>query len=327
MNSEELLLAMNDLSDELVAEAALPKAKHKIARLHLRWKPLVAACLIMAMLTLTVYAEVDNGYISNLFAPLYGYAQTDIVNKIGQPVGASATVGDYVLTAEAVIGDKYNLAIVYSLTKQNGEVLEEDLLFSTHYNSLHKNGGASYSYVYSEDRTKLSIIEKWTGTDDLMWRRKANVSLSNLVITDRENGTNLRTVQEGSWDLQFTLRYEDTSKEVEIKPFSAVDTDGISYQIEKILISPVGIHIDMNVPNPHVNDVQAGRQFPNFNVSMVLSSGDVIVIENRLFSYGGTLKNARLDAEYSALLEIPIMLSDVQEIIICDITISVVDKL
>lgn len=322
MNSEELLLAMNDLSDELVAEAALPKAKHKIARLHLRWKPLVAACLIMAMLTLTVYAEVDNGYISNLFAPLYGYAQTDIVNKIGQPVGASATVGDYVLTAEAVIGDKYNLAIVYSLTKQNGEVLEDDLAFSTYSNSLHRNGGASYSRVFSEDKTKLSIVEKWTGTDDLMWRRKASVSFSDLIVKDPMDGTRMRTVQEGTWDLQFTLRYEDTSKEVEIKPFSAVDTDGISYQIEKILISPVGIHIDMRVPNLYLDGEGEEPYFTKFTVSLVLKSGEMVTVKNNSLRQHGDLKALSLDASYSALFETPIDISDIQELIVCDTTIS-----
>ncbi len=322
MNSEELLLAMNDLSEELVAEAAISEPKRKIVHFRLRWKPLVAACLIMAMLTLTVYAEVDNGYISNLFAPLYGYAQTDIVNKIGQPIGASTTVGDYVLTAEAVIGDKYNLAIVYSLTKQNGEVLEDDLAFSTYSNSLHRNGGASYSRVFSEDKTKLSIIEKWTGTDDLMWNRKASISFSDLVVKDPTDGTLLRTVQEGTWDLQFTLRYEDTSKKVEIEPFSVVDTDGISYQIETILISPVGIHIDMNVPNMYLDGEGEEPYFREFTVSLVLKSGEMVTVNNNSLRQHGDMKALSLDASYSALFETPIDISDIQELIVCDTTIS-----
>lgn len=59
--------------------------RHPIRRMVI----LVAAA---ALLTMTVGAELTAGSVSNLLAPLYGSAQTELVNSVGYPVDASATV-------------------------------------------------------------------------------------------------------------------------------------------------------------------------------------------------------------------------------------------
>lgn len=77
-----------------------------------------------------------NGYVSNLLAPLYGSTQTELIDKIGVPIGTEAIVDDYKLTADAVIGDKYNFAVVYSLTRVGGQPLEEGLHFENYSNAF-----------------------------------------------------------------------------------------------------------------------------------------------------------------------------------------------
>lgn len=326
MNSEALFSAIGNLSDDLVADASITTSKPEKTVFHFHWKSLVAACLVIIMLAMPVSAEMINGYVSNLLAPLYGFAQTEIVDKIGQPIGASTIVGDYELTADAVIGDKYSVAIIYSLSRVDGEPLEEGLNFETYSNSLKTNGGASYSQILSEDKTKLSIIEKWIGTNNLFLNRNVSISFSNLVVTSEDgNGTSI--VQEGSWNLQYCLRYEDTSSQIEAKEISVVDTSEITYQIDKIFISPVGIHIDMTIPNPHVDGINTDRQFKDFSVSVVLKTGEAIPVESRLLGYNGNLEDEYLDGDYSALFETPINISDISELIICDTSILIDDML
>ena len=321
MNSESLFFAIGNLSDDLVASAAITTKEPEKIRFRFRWKALVAACLGLIMLAFPVRAEMINGYVSNLFAPLYGYAQTEIVDKIGQPIGASTVVGNYKLTAEAVIGDKYNIAIVYSLSRIDGKPLDEGLNFQIYSNSLKTSGGASYSQILNEDKTQLSIIEKWKGINNLFLNRNISISFSNLVVTTAD-GEDIALVQEGLWNLQFCLRYEDTSVQILENEISVVDSSGITYQINEVFISPVGIHIDMTLPNPHINGIETGRQFTNFSAAVVLRTGEVIPIENRLLGYNGNLENEHLEGDFSALFETPLSISDISELIICDTSIS-----
>ena len=103
MSSEKIFNALGKLSDDLISEAEIIPSARKNTTLRFRWKPLAAACLAVIMLALPVSAEMINGYVSNLLAPLYGGAQTELVDKIGVPIGAETIVGDYKLTADAIV--------------------------------------------------------------------------------------------------------------------------------------------------------------------------------------------------------------------------------
>ena len=70
--------AIGEINDDYIEDAETASAvKH-----HFRWKPILAACLAIVMLALPVSAEMVNGYVSNLLAPLYGGSQTELVDKI-----------------------------------------------------------------------------------------------------------------------------------------------------------------------------------------------------------------------------------------------------
>ena len=46
---------------------------------------------------------------------------------MGMPVGASDTDGGVTITADAIIGDTYSYAVVYSIAREDGQPLAEDL--------------------------------------------------------------------------------------------------------------------------------------------------------------------------------------------------------
>ena len=119
MNSQfEYKTAMDALryTDEqkaLLAEHAVQAARKAQARSHrpLLRTALIAACLTAA-LAVTAGATGILKSAGEAFAPIFGgsAAQTEIIDKIGYPIGASDTAGGVTITADAILGDAYNAA-------------------------------------------------------------------------------------------------------------------------------------------------------------------------------------------------------------------------
>lgn len=62
-----------------------PRQNARPKRRPLRRMVILAAAA--AILTMSVGAELSDGSVSNLLAPLYGNAQTELVDNVGRPVG------------------------------------------------------------------------------------------------------------------------------------------------------------------------------------------------------------------------------------------------
>ena len=314
----KLYEAIGEINDDYIADAETASAgKH-----HFRWKPLLAACLAIVMLALPVSAEMVNGYVSNLLAPLYGGAQTELVDKIGVPIGAEVIVGDYKLSADAIVGDKYNFAIVYSLARTDGQPLEENLCFEDYSNSYRfGSGGGVLSHTLSEDGKTLYIVDQWT-SGNMFLNRNAKVSFDNLRQYDKEK-QEYYPIQEGCWDLQFVIRYEDTTQEISVEQFKVTDNSGDQYEIKNIEISPVGIHFDMTAPNNYRENEVTPPPYQDFTLSIELTDGTVIPVEDRVMGSHGNLSDGILEADYGALFDTPIPLEEIKCVIICDTVLPV----
>ena len=322
MSKEKIFNAIGNLSDELIADAAISTDDCKTKIHHFRWKPLVAACLAIIMLALPVSAEMVNGYVSNLLAPLYGGAQTELVDKIGVPIGAEVIVGDYKLSADAIVGDKYNFAIVYSLVRTDGQPLVENLCFEDYSNTYRAgSGGGVLSHTLSEDGVTLHIVDQWT-SGNMFLKRNAKVSFNNLVQYSEED-QEYYPIQEGCWELQFVIRYEDTTKEIPVKPFTITDENGAQYEIKNIEISPVGIHFDMTAPNNYHEDEVIPPPYQHFTLSVELTDGTIIPVEDWFMGSHGNTNDSILEADFSALFDTPIPLEDIKNLIICDTVLPV----
>ena len=327
MSKEKIFNAIGNLSDDLVADAAINTDDCMAKIHHFRWKPLVAACLAIIMLALPVSAEMFNGYVSNLLAPLYGGAQTELVDKIGVPIGAEVIVGDYQLSADVIVGDKYNFAIVYSLVRTDGQPLEENLCFEDYYNSYRfgsGGGGGVLSHTLSDDGMTLQIVDKWTSSN-MFLNRNAKVSFDNLVQYSEED-QEYHPIQEGCWELQFVIRYEDTTREISVKPFKVTDENGNQYEIKNIEISPVGIHFDMTAPNNYREDEVTPPPYQDFTLSVELTDGTIIPVEDRVMGSHGNLDDSILEADFGALFDTPIPLENIKALIICDTTLPIENK-
>lgn len=194
-----------------------------------------AACLVL-ILGMAVTAEATTGSVSNLFAPLFGMAQTDLVDDIGVPVGVSASADGYTITAEAVIGDRYNIAVVYTLSRDDAQPLPEGLRIDYEKKAGGPGGGWTGWEKNEEDPSKIYFIESWSLGQAIRGRFWA-ASFSNLAI--QGEGDEKTIIAEGPWELKFTLRYKDTSQKIPVNKLRVSDELGNDYQINQIWISPV----------------------------------------------------------------------------------------
>lgn len=317
MKIDTLYDAIGEVRDDYIQDAE-QAGKQKRRK---SWMPLIAACLALVMLAIPVHAELENGYVSNLLAPLYGSAQTELVGDIGIPVGASVEVGEYILTAEAVIGDKYNIAFVFSLARLDGAPIEDGLYFehcdcsgfATGY-----AGGGWRSHELSENGKKIHIVDVWQGSGELLLNRNAKVTFTNLM---KDEGKDESLVLEGEWSLQFTVRYEDTGREIPVKDLDVEDEAGISYAIEHIYISPVGIHLDVTAPNLFDGLVIDEWPYREFTVAVLLQDDTLIEIEDR--NFGGRGRGQTFEGGLSAMFDAPIPLENIKALIICGVTLPV----
>lgn len=317
MNVMMLYDAIGEISDEFIQEAEEAQSKR---RKHW-WHGLVAACFIVAILALPVSAELINGYVSNLLAPLYGSAQTDLVDKVGVPIEADVTVGDYTLSADAIIGDRYNFAIVYSLKRADGKPLPEGLYFESYYNSLKGDfGGGICEHILSEDRTTLKIVQKWTSSTELLFNRNATIEFSNLMLDDGDDSKT--TVVKGIWRLKFVVRYENSAKIIPVDNVTVKDGNGVEYQIEKVELSPVGVHFDMTVHNPHQNGEVNEPIYQGFTLSVVLEDNTELKVENWNLGTHGDLDSSILAADFGAMFDVPISTESIVALRICSTSVK-----
>lgn len=292
-------------------------------------RPLRTALILAAaavLLTVTVGAELSNGTVSNFLAPLYGGTQTELVDSIGCPVDASTTANGYTLTADAVIRDRYNIVVVYTLTRDDGQPIPESVHFDQYSNSLYRfsSGGGSMS-MYRDDEmpeNQVKFVEQWTSTGRLLFFRNAHVAFEDLEVWDAESGTS-SLLAEGTWELNFTVRYRDTTVSVPVDDLEVAGTDGITYQIRKILLSPLGLHMDLKILN--IQDLQAffSQRRSDFTVSLLLEDGSELELGNTNFGSSGSEGETTGKGDYGAFFDQPIPLEEISVLVICGTEVPV----
>lgn len=283
---------------------------------------LLTCLLVLLILAMPVGAEVRSGYVSNLLAPLYGSAQTKLLDNIGYPIGASATVEGYTLTADAVIGDRYNTAIVYTLSRMDGGAIPADARFEDHPIVFQGHGGGgSVGYYPSIDSKELKIVEQWTSNMQILFHRQVHSTFSNLTVGNQ--------VIEGTWELKFAARFRSSMTKIPVKNRKVLNPKGQEFTIHKLSLSPIGLHMDMTAPNWY--GWQALHKAPEpvnhmegFTVSVRMMDGSILKIEDwNCGFHSSSLDAPTAKAEYGAMFDQPIDLSKVAAVHICNEVVPV----
>ena len=270
-----------------------------------RWAALVACFALVISMALT--AEATNGTVSNLLAPLFGGAQTEIVDKIGVPIGASTSVNGYTLTVDAIIGDRYSVMIAYTLTRDDGQPIPENIDFDSR--DISASGYSTRIEIDKENPSVAHFHERWRRNEPL-FGRIITPSFSDLVTNKGKE--NESVIAEGTWEITFTIRYPDTSEKIPVRNLDVYDENGKRYRVKEIILSYMGVHMEVVEYDP----VFAEASYISFQTALLLKDGTEVPLEG---GGGGGMSEGDKTRKFSyyGRFDIPIPREDIQAIIIC----------
>lgn len=308
MSKNQILDSLGRIDDEVIQNVNEARVARKPKLQVRRWAAFTACFALIISMALT--AEATNGTVSNLLAPLFGGAQTEIVDKIGVPIGASASVNGYTLTMDAIIGDRYSVMVAYTLSRDDGQPIPENIDFRSR--GFSGSGYSTKIIINEDDPSNAQFHLRWRRNDPIIGRI-VTATFTDLIIDDGENDV---IHAEGTWEIKYTLRYPDSTEELPVKPFEIVDDGGRRFKVEGIMLSPLGIHLDLIFFDPDYE----GGVFKDFTMSLVMTDGTEMSLNDGGGGGGWKDGDKKADVDYYAEFDIPIPREDIKEIVICGVT-------
>lgn len=290
----------------LAAKAAGAAARQVSRRTR---RPLGRMAVIAAVMALVLAVGSSAAGILpapvDVFAPLFGgsVAQTEVIDKIGRPIGASDTDNGITISADAIMGDEYNAVIVYTLTREDGErFLPEGkdgacLMIGGFGGASWVRGGTHGGAWFVDQDPEDNMIQyvETASSDVPMTRGTAAADFRDVRYWDPETEQD-ELLYEGAWKFRFEVDYEDCS--VSLGGGETFSQEGLNFTIDSISVSPVAVKVDYTVDAEAVwsnsgsgrQDPQDGRTVRQYmeNVEILLTKTDGTVID--LSTSGGSIQ-------------------------------------
>ena len=315
------------LVDRLMEAAEQPVSRRNRGRLRRMVTVGVAAALVLAVgagatVVLTPAGEVFSSILGG--AP----AQTEIIDRIGRPIGASDTQNGVTITADAIVGDTYSYAIVYSIAREDGQPLADDLtanelgylplLFQDSGTDVgHMGGMHGSSYFYDADPSDNSIqfVEMMTA-DSPIQTGTARASFTNLQLTD-ESYANSTILAEGTWNLKFDFAFEDAM--VHLDAGQTLLFNGTEAVLDDVQLSPLSFQISYTVQTP--NAANYNEYLNTLPVTLQLKDGSTVDLT---LSGGGVHDNGNtVVCQKSVIFSQILPLDEIASITVGDVTLPV----
>ena len=267
--------AKNRMVERLMERAEQP-APRRVRRF-----PRIAAVGVAAALVLSIGAGASGVLksASEVFAGVFGpTADTEIIDQIGRPIGASDTSNGVTVTADAILFDGYNYLISYTLEKDDGSAFDctknpdtglYDLGWKHSDSTIGRgvDGATGSSYFYDADPSDNAIqyVETMSYNDTVQTGGTAKITLSDLSVMNSETGE-MQTIAKGSWRLKFKLEADNSA--VELPAGQTIEVNGLSASVDKVVISPIGYHVVYTVDGEATFDTlydENGEEIPQEN--------------------------------------------------------------
>lgn len=235
----------------------------------------IAAVLgIAAMLTLgggAAYATGTLARATDSLASVFGAgpAQTELINRIGRPIGASCTSSGITITADAIIGMRHAYAVIYTVEKDDGTAFDELTVNKNDSYNLKIEGGGSInaltavrlgmkgmggtSFTFDADPSDnaLQYVELMSigESNSALVGETLHFSATELayIPTSEDGQRDLPrvTLATGNWDMSFKIDYEDLS--VDLPSGQQFTVNGNNAVVDELAISPLGATITYTV--------------------------------------------------------------------------------
>ena len=206
-------------------------------------------------------------------------SQTEIIDRIGRPVGASCSNNGVTVTADAIMGDKDMVTIAYTLTfddpaalKKLSEPGENGTIAGSVDGNVYvdgEHGGQGQSWLIDKNPNDSSIqyFAQFSVESPGLMGRTVRTHINSLVVP--RAGKELpeyKKILTGPWDLKFQLNYEDTS--VTIPAPKSVNFNGTKATIQEATASCVGVSVRYNIDRSIEHDNNSGKMSQNMEESM-----------------------------------------------------------
>lgn len=206
-------------------------------------------------------------------------SQTEIIDRIGRPVGASCSNNGVTVTADAIMGDKDMVTIAYTLTfddpaalKKLSEPGENGTIAGSVDGNVYvdgEHGGQGQSWLIDKNPNDSSIqyFAQFSVESPGLMGRTVSTHINSLVVP--RAGKELpeyKKILTGPWDLKFQLNYEDTS--VTIPAPKSVNFNGTKATIQEATVSCVGVSVRYNIDRSIEHDNNSGKMSQNMEESM-----------------------------------------------------------
>lgn len=206
-------------------------------------------------------------------------SQTEIIDRIGRPVGASCSNNGVTVTADAIMGDKDMVTIAYTLTfddpaalKKLSEPGENGTIAGNVDGNVYvdgEHGGQGQSWLIDKNPNDSSIqyFAQFSVESPGLMGRTVRTHINSLVVP--RAGKELpeyKKILTGPWDLKFQLNYEDTS--VTIPAPKSVNFNGTKATIQEATVSCVGVSVRYNIDRSIEHDNNSGKMSQNMEESM-----------------------------------------------------------
>ena len=283
---------------EHTAAASAPEREARcsraLPRLHAR--SILARAAIVGGLGLALacggtlaYAEgnplVALGYAYDLFTGTP--ANTEVVQRVGMPIGASATSDGVRVTVEAIYGDRYNYEVVYKIEREDGKAFEGiHTLKGGLLDAMIDDGGSlsidgimsahGGSYFYDADPTdnaiqfvqQLSVATDDTGS---IIGRTARAHLSGLSVVPTDG--NKAQLSSGTWDFKFKINYADESRELDEFTSKKLALGSNAVRMSMVNVSPLGLTVRYDVDDTVEPSGKGGKLSDADEVELASVSG------------------------------------------------------
>lgn len=206
-------------------------------------------------------------------------SQTEIIDRIGRPVGASCSNNGVTVTADAIMGDKDMVTIAYTLTfddpaalKKLSEPGENGTIAGSVDGNVYvdgEHGGQGQSWLIDKNPNDSSIqyFAQFSVESPGLMGRTVRTHINSLVVP--RAGKELpeyKKILTGPWDLKFQLNYEDTS--VTFPAPKSVNFNGTKATIQEATVSCVGVSVRYNIDRSIEHDNNSGKMSQNMEESM-----------------------------------------------------------